>query len=218
LVCGTTSIVDLASTALAGNGITSGTDYTFDFTVNTLPSNVPGDVVSLPRTGFAPHTVTSLPSQPADKEYASLGDLWLEIPSQGLKTSIVGVPQSDLRWDVAWLGQDIGWLHSTAFPSWEGNSVLTGHVYDANGLPGPFYNLKNLRYGDSIVIHLYGEKYIFQVQATRLVSPASTDFALEHLEDYSYLTLITCQGYNPLNDSYLFRRILRAILVDVQSE
>ena len=218
LVCGTTSIVDLASTALAGNGITSGTDFTFDFTVNTAPSNVPGDVVSLPRTGFAPHIVTSLPSQPADKEYASLGDLWLEIPSQGLKTSIVGVPQSDLRWDVAWLGKDIGWLHGTAFPSWEGNSVLTGHVYDANGLPGPFYNLKNLRYGDSIVIHLYGEKYIFQVQATRLVSPASTDFALEHLEDYSYLTLITCQGYNPLNDSYLFRRIIRAILVDVQSE
>jgi LPXTG-site transpeptidase (sortase) family protein len=218
LVCGTTSIVDRSGNVLAGNGIISGTDYTFDFTVNTPPVNVPGNLVSLPGTGFAPRTVTSLPSQPADQTYSSQDDLWLEIPSQNLRTDIVGVPQSDLRWDVAWLGQDIGWLHGSAFPSWEGNSVLTGHVYNSNGLPGPFYNLKNLRYGDAIVIHLYGEKYIFQVQATRLVSPASTGFALEHLEDHSYLTLITCQGYNPLNNSYLFRRVVRAILVDVQPE
>jgi LPXTG-site transpeptidase (sortase) family protein len=218
LVCGTTSIVDLAGNALAGNGILSGTDYTFDFTVNTPPVNVPGNVASLPGTGFAPHTDTSLPSQPADQTYSSLDDLWLEIPSQNLSTDIVGVPQSDLRWDVTWLGKDIGWLNGTAFPSWEGNSVLTGHVYNSNGLPGPFYNLRNLKYGDAIVIHLYGEKYIFQVQATRLLSPASTGFALEHLEDHSYLTLITCQGYNPLNNSYLFRRVVRAILVDVQPE
>jgi LPXTG-site transpeptidase (sortase) family protein len=216
-VCGTTSIVDLANNALAGNGITSGTDYIFDFTVNTgTTSSSTG--TSLPETGFAPGVVTSLPSQAADKAYASLGDLWLEIPSQGIKTSIVGVPQSDQDWDVTWLGDNIGWLHGTAFPTWGGNSVLTGHAFNANGLPGPFANIKNLNYDDRLIVHLSGERYIFEVQSTRLSRPTSTGFVFEHLEGYSYLTLITCQVYNPISDSYLFRRIVRAVLVEVEAE
>ncbi len=210
-VCGTTSIVDLGNNALAGNGTTSGTDYTFDFVVNTA-------IISLPDTGFAPNVVTSLPSQPAYKAYSFLGDIWLEIPTQNIRINIVGVPQSDHGWDVTWLGNDIGWLNGTAFPSWEGNSILTAHVFNSNGLPGPFVNIKNLKDGDEIIVHLYGEKYVFEVRKTRISRPSTTNFAFEHLEDYSYLTLITCQGYNPLTDSYLFRRIVRAVLVDVQSE
>jgi LPXTG-site transpeptidase (sortase) family protein len=218
-VCGTTSIVDLSGNALAGNGIESGTDYTFDFVVNSAaaPASTP-TTTSLPQTGFAPKVETLLPAQAADKDYSSLGDVWLEIPSLGLKTSIVGVPQTDQGWDVTWLGDNSGWLNGTAFPTWEGNSVLTGHVYNANGVPGPFFNIKNLKYGDEIIVHFSGEMYIFQVQSTRLLSPTSTDFAFKHLENHSYLTLITCQGYNPLNDSYLFRRIVRAVLVDVTLE
>ena len=38
-------------------------------------------------------------------------------------------------------------LAGTAFPSWNGNSVLAGHVYDANGLPGVFSNLDQLEMG-----------------------------------------------------------------------
>jgi LPXTG-site transpeptidase (sortase) family protein len=211
LVCGTTSIVDLGNNALAGNGTTSGTDYIFDFVVNTA-------IISLPDTGFAPDVVTSLPSQPVYKAYSFLGDIWLEIPSQNIKTDIVGVPQSNHGWDVTWLGNDIGWLNGTAFPSWEGNSILTAHVFNSNGLPGPFVNIKNLKDGDEIIVHLYGEKYVFEVRKTRISRPSTTYFAFEHLEDHSYLTLITCQGYNPLTDSYLFRRIVRAVLVDVQKE
>jgi LPXTG-site transpeptidase (sortase) family protein len=196
LVCGTTSIIDLANNALAGNGTTSGTDYIFDFTVNSTASTG-----SLPDTGFAPRVVTTLPLQPVGQAYLSLGDVWLEIPSQNVRSNIVGVPQSGPEWDVTWLGDNIGWLHDTAFPSWTGNSVLTGHVYSSNGLPGPFINIKDLRYGDTIIAHVYGQKYIFEVQSTRLVSSSSKEFALQHLESRSYLTLITCQGYNPLNDS-----------------
>ena len=216
-VCGTTSIVDLGNNALAGNGVTSGTDYTFDFTVIT-GTTPPSTTASLPRTGFAPGVATSLPSQAADQAYASLGDLWLEIPSQGLKTSIVGVPPSDGGWDVNWLGNNIGWLNGTAFPTWSGNSVLTGHAFNASGLPGPFASIKNLTYGDRLIVHLSGEKYVFEVQSSRLSRPTSTGFAFEHLEDHSYLTLITCQVYNPLSDSYLFRRIVRAVLVGVEPE
>lgn len=212
-VCGTTSIVDLGNNALAGDGTTSGTDYMFDFVVNTV-ATLPG----LPDTGFAPNRVTSLPLQPVHKIYSFLGDIWLEIPAQNVRANIVGVPESDHGWDVTWLGNDIGWLHGTAFPSWEGNSVLTAHVYNSNGVPGPFLNIKNLKYGDKIIVHMYGEKYVFEIRSSRLSRPASTGFAFAHLDGYSYLTLITCQGYNPLNNSYLFRRIIRAVLVDVQIE
>jgi LPXTG-site transpeptidase (sortase) family protein len=212
-VCGTTSIVDLLLNPL-GNGV----DYTSDFTVGTTTGTSVGTVTanSLPRTGFAPNVVTVLPAQPEKHAYSKLGSLWLEVPSLKIKTNIVGVPQSENTWDVKWLGQDAGWLNGTAFPSWEGNSVVTGHAIDANGLPGPFANIKNLKYGDQIIVHMSGEQYIFEVRNSRLARPYSTKFAFEHLEEHSYLTLITCQGYNPISNSYLFRRIIRAVLVDVK--
>jgi LPXTG-site transpeptidase (sortase) family protein len=169
-------------------------------------------------TGFAPSRITSLPQQPAELTYTSMSDIWLEIPSLNVKTNVVGVPKADNNWDVTWLGRDAGWLNGTAFPSWEGNSVVTAHVTDANGKPGPFANIKDMKYGDKIIVHMYGEKYIFEVQAARMVKPSSTQYAFKHLEDFAYLTLITCQGYDPSSESYLYRRIVRAVLVDVQSE
>jgi hypothetical protein len=92
----------------------------------------------LPPTGFSPQQVTFLSSQPAQKAYASLGDLWLEIPRLGVQMSIVGVPQTNGTWDVSWLGNQAGWLNGSAFPTWAGNSVLTGHVWNANNTAGPF--------------------------------------------------------------------------------
>jgi hypothetical protein len=199
-ICGTTSILDIAGNALAGNGTTSGTDYVFDFAV-TAPAS------SLPKTGFAPNRITSLSAQPPSLAYANLGGLWLEIPSLKVKASIVGVPKSNNTWDVSWLGNSAGWLNGTAYPSWEGNSVLTAHVTDSNGLPGPFANIKSLTYGGQIIVHLGGAKYIFEVRESKMISPQN-----------SFLTHITCQWYNPLTDSYTFRRVVRAVLVSVQSE
>jgi len=220
-VCGTTSIVDLAGNALAGDGTNSGTDYTFDFTVGatvTTPATTTATrASSLPATGFAPKTVTTLPPQPANLQYANVGDIVLEIPSLNVKSSIVGVPQSqDKTWDVTWLGDSTGWLNGTAFPTWNGNSVLTAHVTNASGLDGPFAALKSLKYGDQVIIHFGGVMYVYEVRNTKLARPYSTSFAFESKQDHAYLTLITCQGYNPLNESYLFRRVVRAVLVDVK--
>jgi hypothetical protein len=57
---------------------------------------------------------------------------------------------------------------------------------------------------------------IFEVRSIRLVCPQTTNYAFEHLEDNSYLTLITCQNYNEKDNSYLFRRVVRAVLVDMK--
>ncbi|MFT3891575.1 MAG: putative Ig domain-containing protein [Anaerolineales bacterium] len=216
-ICGTTSIVDLAGNPLAGNGSLSGTDYTFDFVVHTS-NNTNTTGPDLPSTGFTPNHRTYLPPQPADLAYAKTGDIWLEIPSLKIKTNIVGVPKIDNNWDVTWLGKDAGWLNGTAFPTWEGNSVITAHVTDANGLPGPFANIKDLKYGEQIIIHINRQKYIFEVRNSLTVRSSDTKSAFEHLEGHSYLTLITCQEYDPTHGSYLFRRILRAVLVKVQNE
>ena len=205
-ICGTTSIEDLADNEL-NDGLS---DTVLNFRV-AAPS-------SLPSTGFPKDKVTSIPPQPAELTYLNLGSLWVEIPSLNVKASIVGVPETSNGWDVTWLGDDIGWLNGTAFPSWEGNSVLTAHVTNANGLAGPFARLKDLKYGDRIVVHLLGEKYIFEVRNSRMVTPSSTSFAMEDLDGYSYLTLITCQGYNDRNDSYRFRRVVRAVLIEVQPD
>lgn len=51
-----------------------------------------------------------------------------------------------------------------------------------------------------------------------MVRPSTTSFAFEHLDGHAYLTIITYQGYYPFSDSYLFRRIIRVVLVDVQGE
>ena len=74
--------------------------------------------IELPATGFAPDRVTELPAQTVS--YAALGDLWLEIPSLNVKTSIVGVPQTGDTWDVTWLGSQAGWLAGSAYPTAHG--------------------------------------------------------------------------------------------------
>jgi len=156
--------------------------------------------------------VTSLRDQPQESNYAST-DLILEIPRLGVRMNIVGVPATKDGWDVSWLGNQAGWLEGSAFPSWSGNSVLTGHVYNSNGLPGPFVNLGNLRYGDRVIVHAYGLRYIFEIRTNQVVTPNDSS-ALKH-EEKSWITLITCKEYDELTDTYGKRVVVRAVLVSV---
>jgi len=170
----------------------------------------------VPDTGFTPGVVTKLPEQPSDLAYLDLGAIWMEIPSLKVKSTIVGVPLSGDSWDTSWLYRETGWLEGSAFPTWQGNSVVTAHVYTADGKPGPFVDVKELKYDDQIIVHILGQKYTFAVRDNKMILPRNSSYAFAHMEDGSYLTLITCQGYNPLNDTYLFRRVVRAVLVKVE--
>jgi LPXTG-site transpeptidase (sortase) family protein len=207
-ICGTTSIVDLAGNPLNGD---AGPDSQVNFTVLVLSG------ARNPKTGFAPGVLTVLPEQPADKAYTSLGDLWIEIPKLNLKTSITGVPLTTDGWDLTWLNRQVGWLEGTAYPTWEGNTVLTAHGYTADGEAGPFALLKNLAYGETIVIHLGGMKYIYAVRTNLLISPNDTRWLTRH-EKLDWITLITCQQYDAQTNSYRYRRVVRAVLVRVEEE
>ena len=168
---------------------------------------------SLPGTGFAPNRVTKLVQQTTN--YADLGDLWLEIPRLGVKIPIVGVPQVNGTWDVSWLGNQAGWLNGTAYPTSAGDSILTGHVYDAFGQPGPFVHLNGLWYGDQIIVHAGGAQYVYEVREVLQVAPDAVSSVFKH-EDLPWLTLITCRGYDEASNSYKYRVAVRAVLVEVK--
>jgi len=217
-VCGTTSIEDLI-----GNELNNGTSDTLvNFTVSP-PVVIPETPVTvdvpafLPLTGFPKGELTHLPAQPFEKTYASYADLRLEIPSLAVSTPIVGVPLHKDEWDVTWLGADAGWLNGTAFPTLNGNSVITAHVWDAYNQPGTFHNLKKLKYGDVIQVRAFGQIYTYEVRETKRISPKEVNTALKS-EEKAWLTLITCEDYKFLFRTYSYRRMVRAVLVEVTPE
>lgn|GEM_PF-851050 len=171
---------------------------------------------SLPETGFAPAEITVLDTQNA-VTYDSIGDLRLEIPDLNVNSTIVGVPIDDGLWNLDWLGSQVGYLEETAFPTWDGNSALTAHNYDTNGLPGPFEKLENLTWGKQVIIHGWGKKYIYEVRYVNQWTAPDDVGVITH-EETPWLTLITCRGYNDKTKSYNWRVVVRAVLVDVQDE
>ncbi|NMB89260.1 MAG: sortase, partial [Chloroflexi bacterium] len=204
-LCGTTSITDLA-----GNALNDGVDTVLTFETHSAPE--------LPETGFAPGRTTRLPAQPSEAQYMALGDLWLEIPSLGVAQNIIGVPWKEDAWDISWLGSDIGYLDGTAFPTWAGNTVLTGHVYDENGRPGPFVNLGDLSWGDQVSIHAWGRTYTYQVRTVQTQVDPSNTRLLTQSETYDWITLVTCHGYDEQTGAYRWRTVVRAVLIDVAPE
>jgi LPXTG-site transpeptidase (sortase) family protein len=170
----------------------------------------------LPETGFAPGMMTSLPPQPAWFSYIDLGDFWVEIPELDVKLPIVGVPLNKKGWDLTWLGNQAGWLEGTAYPTHAGNSVITAHVFNAEGQPGPFVNLNKLYWGHKIIVHLGAQKYIFEVREVRFIWP--DDRKVFRHEEYSWLTLVTCKDYSKSTNTYAQRVAVRAVLISVEDE
>ena len=219
LVCGTASIEGMTGNVLNNGIFDSVTTFTVVSTSSSGGSSGGSSgskSTSLPATGFAPDRVTLLPVQPASAAYSDMDALRLQIPTLKVDVPIVGVPQTTTGWDVTWLSTaQVGWLNGTAFPTWQGNTSLTGHVTDANGNRGPFADLKTLKYGDQILLQGYGETHRYEVRENKLVMPGDTSVITEHMEQ-SWITLITCEYYYEETGEYLYRRVVRAELVDVE--
>ncbi|MCX6081790.1 MAG: sortase, partial [Chloroflexi bacterium] len=170
----------------------------------------------LPVTGFAPGIVSLPPAMPHAAAYQSYSDLVLEIPELNIRSNIVGVPMTNGNWDTTWLGNNAGYLAGTAFPSWKGNSAITGHVYAYNGKPGLFVNLSQLKWGSQVRIHAYGEIYTYEVRLVKTIWPDEV-WVLGHKPE-AWLTLLTCKDYDPLSQNYKLRTVVQALLVGVQAE
>ncbi|MBI9050987.1 MAG: sortase [Anaerolineaceae bacterium] len=212
-VCGTTSIWSAAGLEL-NNGAN---DTLINFSIivpAVLPTTGFSDAAVLPATGFPLGLKTNLPVQPTSKAY-STSEMTLEIPALKVTANIVGVPSVEDTWDVSWLSRNVGWLEGSAAPTWTGNTVLTGHVWDADNQPGGFYNLKSLGYGDQFTIHAWGQTYTYEVRQNKLVSSRNIRSVMQH-ETLDWVTLLTCESYNPNAQTYPFRRVVRAVLVKVE--
>jgi LPXTG-site transpeptidase (sortase) family protein len=164
----------------------------------------------IPVTGFAPGFVTQLTnSQPS---YGSTG-LSIEIPVLHLDVPIVGVALKNGTWDVSWLWNEVGWLQKTAYPTFPGNSVVTGHDVNSDGKPGPFARIKQLEAGDYVFVNLGGYRYTYKVVSVSRVNP--DDISVLRHEDKSWLTLVTCDKYDAKTGTYLKRVVVRTVLIDV---
>ena len=233
-VCGTTSITNLFGVALAGNGAPE-SDFVRNFSVSlpiagvvdndddeengsrsaTSITNASG--LLIPVTGFAPGKRTMLPAQPENAAYFSTNGLRLDIPVIGVNLPINGIRMNKTGWDVTWLGNSAGYLEGSAYPTLPGNTILTGHVTDSNGNPGPFAAVKDLQVGDKIRIQLDGLTYTYEVRQSQLISPKNISALFKH-EDYQWLTLVTCENYNERLETFLYRRMVRAVLISVTQD
>ena len=149
-------------------------------------------------------------------EYHAIDGINLEVPALKLNLPIVGVPMKDNTWDVNWLLNQVGWLEGSAFPGFEGNSVLTSHVTLQYGQAGPFANLHKLRTGDKIFVHAFGNLYIYEVKSVKKLD--ATDPSILQHEDKSWLTLVTCADYDEKTETYLKRSVVKAVFVQGQPE
>ena len=233
-VCGTTSIVDANNTglALAGDGVNPGTDFVRNFRItaptiggggggdddddndnrtNAIASSIAQGGVLIPVTGFAPNQVTHLPSQTS--AYAASG-LSIEIPSLSLKMPIVGVDFNGSTWDVTWLGRNAGYLEGSAYPTWKGNTILTGHATDPNGKDGPFAFINELQPGQKIYIRNNGFTYVYEVRQSSVILPTNIKTLFQH-EDDSWLSLVTCENFNDKTGKFANRRLVRAVLISI---
>ncbi len=121
---------------------------------------------------------------------------------------------NEAEWDVTWLGSSAGYLYGTAFPTWTGNTVLTGHVWNPDDSPGIFYGIDQLQHGEQFYIHAWGMTYTYEVRRNFLSYPNSRT-PLAH-SDYDVVTLLTCESFDPLSSEYRSRRAVTAVLVDVR--
>ena len=161
--------------------------------------------------GFAPDTVT--PLDVATKPTYDSSNLTIKIPSIKMSAPIVGMDFKDGMWDASWLQNQAGWLEETAYPTWSGNSVISGHVVGADGKPGVFYRLKYVVKGAYVYVYNSGYLYTYQVISKEVVQPHSVG-VLEHADE-PMLTLLTCDQYDIKTGAYKHWVMVKAVLVDV---
>jgi LPXTG-site transpeptidase (sortase) family protein len=169
----------------------------------------------LPNTGFAPGQVTLRELQ--TRNDAQNTSLSLEIPALKVNVPIVGIPYGSDGWDLTWLEKQAGYLEGTAYPTWTGNSVITGHVYNADGTAGIFVNLSTLKWGDQVIVHDgAGQEYIYEVRDVERTTQDDLS-PLQHKND-AWVTLLTCEGYDATTNQYTWRVAVSAVLIKVQPE
>jgi len=76
--------------------------------------------------------------------------------------------------------------------------------------------LHELKTGDHVYVHAFGQKYTFMVLTNAIIAP--NDSSVMRHEERPWLTLVTCTDYDPTSGTYKNRFIVRAVLVKVSDD
>lgn len=123
--------------------------------------------------------------------------LRVSIPRLAIDAQVVQVgltPEGNM--DVPKDASDVGWYTLGVEPGAQGNAVMAGHLNDANGKPGVFWDLKRLKSGDlAAVSGEQGEQLLFRVET--VTSYPYDESPLQEIfvgGSGRTLVLITCGG------------------------
>ena len=136
------------------------------------------------------------------------------IPAMNLDTVARYVPYSDDTWLIGGLRWEIAWMGDTSWPGLGSNTGLAGHVDFADGSAGPFWNLKDLKAGDQVVVYTQRNIFVYQVRAQKIVE--DSDLSVIDPSDTPQITLITCTNWDSGLRMYVKRLVVFADLVSVQ--
>lgn len=142
----------------------------------------------------------------------------LVIPSLDVNQPLVLVEARETEWDLSALGDQVGWLETTGtYPGDDLAMVVIGHItLPYPGGAGPFLNLRNLKDGDLVEYHNGQEAYIYMVESHTVVSPDQV--AALYRPDGNRLLLLTCTGYNAVEQRYDMRLLVEAVLIGVETQ
>ena len=129
------------------------------------------------------------PAQTAPQVATKREPARLIVPTIGLDTGVAEVFVVDGVWQVA--DYAAGFLHGTALPGDQGNTVLAGHA----GIRGAvFRDLPRLAPGDDLFLDSGGWRFHYRVRQLNSVWPDQVEVL--HSRDLSELTLITCTNWD----------------------
>ncbi len=156
-----------------------------------------------------PDTTTQTAAN-AELIYEGIADASLFIPAAGINAPIINVYLNGRSWDIDNLGMNIGHLQGTNWVTdgMAGNIVLSGHVEMRDGRRGVFEPVKNLAPGDLVLLRHGDEERRYSVTEIYNVEP--DDLTPLYPTDEDRLTLITCDSYNFISDSYQERTVVIA--------
>lgn len=174
----------------------------------TLPSS---ESLTLPHTVQPTNQSLTTPTPPLTSvptPASAVQQARLLIPAAAVSSPIIPVYLDGTSWDVSKLGVNVGHLQGTAWFNQIGNVVLSGHVELSDGRRGVFASLEDLLVGDTIIVEYEGAQRRYVV--TEITKAAPDDLTPLYPEQRERLTLVTCDSYDFLSDSYLERTIVIA--------
>lgn len=141
----------------------------------------------------------------------------LLVPSIGVDVAVdpVGITARETM-AVSANARHVGWYRLGARPGEPGAAVFGGHVDNALGLPGIFYDLRRLTAGDEIVtVDALGRRLVFRVIDSRRYrhdDPVARQVVFAQYAE-PQVVLVTCSGtWDQATRMYDERLVVRAVL------